>query len=41
MDIDFYTGVSSDIDEYRSRFMGASWFEDVKSLNVMIIAAGV
>ena len=41
MDIDnFYTGVSSDIDEYRSRFMGASWFEDVKSLNVMIIGCG-
>lgn len=41
MDIDnFYTGVSSDIDEYRSRFMGASWFEDVKSLSVMVIGCG-
>lgn len=41
MDInDFYTGVSSDVDEYRSRFMGASWFEDVKSLSVMVIGCG-
>ena len=40
MDIDFYTGVSSDVDEYRSRFMGASWFEDVKGLSVMIIGCG-
>lgn len=41
MDIDnFYTGVSSDVDEYRSRFMGASWFEDMKGLSVVIIGCG-